>query len=293
MLFFPTFRPFSALLNFFLVFILSLLWLFLSFPLPFIFPLSPFSPSLFFKSNRTDHDDWKDFLSKASLPFVLRLLTGLSQGHPPTQSLLGSTSPCIPVFHKLEQVSTNAAIGKDSRVFYDAWVLIFARFGRQKMVATRSHTNSTNKQTNKPTHTNHTPTHIKAQHTHRIICTHSNALTLNLSWRTPAYIMIMMQTYTWKFYTLISSPLSSLFYDFHSNFNLFISFGRFSVWKSVGGSARASDRRQNDRGDSGTNDEWEKTASQESQRRTAQTTRHENQSKGTSELTSSIFKMRL
>ena len=32
-----------------------------------------------------DAEDWKDFLAKPSLPYVLRLLTGLCVGHTKTQ----------------------------------------------------------------------------------------------------------------------------------------------------------------------------------------------------------------
>ena len=38
----------------------------------------------FFYSS-TDSEIWKDFLSKPSLNYILRLLTGIGSGHPPTQ----------------------------------------------------------------------------------------------------------------------------------------------------------------------------------------------------------------
>lgn len=59
--------------------------------------------------NRTDAENWKDFIQKPALSYVLRLLTGISQGHPPTQLLIGSE--CIPVLHKLEQASSDQHIG--------------------------------------------------------------------------------------------------------------------------------------------------------------------------------------
>ena len=38
-----------------------------------------------FGVDRTDSDDWKEFISKPGLPYALRLLTGLSSGHAKTQ----------------------------------------------------------------------------------------------------------------------------------------------------------------------------------------------------------------
>ena len=57
----------------------------------------------------TDSEDWKEFISKPALPFVLRLLAGLSNGHAATQGLIGRE--IIPVLHKLEQVSSDEHIG--------------------------------------------------------------------------------------------------------------------------------------------------------------------------------------
>ncbi|KAJ8300179.1 hypothetical protein KUTeg_021698 [Tegillarca granosa] len=57
----------------------------------------------------TDTDMWKDFLSKPSLSYALRLLTGLASGHAPTQLIVGSE--CIPILHKLEQASSDKYIG--------------------------------------------------------------------------------------------------------------------------------------------------------------------------------------
>ncbi len=57
----------------------------------------------------TDSEDWKEFISKPALPFALRLLTGLSRGHPATQQLVGRD--ILPVLHKLEQVSSDEHIG--------------------------------------------------------------------------------------------------------------------------------------------------------------------------------------
>ena len=63
--------------------------------------------SFFF--TRTDSEDWKEFISKPSLPYALRLLTGLSGGHTGIQQQIGKD--IIPVLHKLEQVSSDEHIG--------------------------------------------------------------------------------------------------------------------------------------------------------------------------------------
>ena len=59
--------------------------------------------------HRTDSEDWKEFISKPSLPYILRLLTGLSGGHTGIQQQIGKD--IIPVLHKLEQVSSDEHIG--------------------------------------------------------------------------------------------------------------------------------------------------------------------------------------
>ncbi|XP_074661944.1 E3 ubiquitin-protein ligase UBR4-like [Tubulanus polymorphus] len=56
----------------------------------------------------TDSEDWKEFVSKPSLRYVLRLLTGLCTGHEKTQLLL---IDCISILHKQEQVASDERIG--------------------------------------------------------------------------------------------------------------------------------------------------------------------------------------
>lgn len=55
----------------------------------------------------SDFDKWKDFLSKSSLPFVLRILTGLSRSHERIQEIIGES--LVPLLHKLEQFSTGSS----------------------------------------------------------------------------------------------------------------------------------------------------------------------------------------
>ncbi|ESP04879.1 hypothetical protein LOTGIDRAFT_205969 [Lottia gigantea] len=66
----------------------------------------------------TDSDIWKDILSKPALAHVLKVLTGLSPGHKPTQSLIAQK--CIPVLHKMEQVSSDKHIGTLAENLLDA-----------------------------------------------------------------------------------------------------------------------------------------------------------------------------
>ena len=59
--------------------------------------------------SRTDSDDWKEFISKPSLKYILRFLAGLASDHEPTQ--LAVSVDCIPIIHRLEQVSSDEHVG--------------------------------------------------------------------------------------------------------------------------------------------------------------------------------------
>ncbi|RZF37948.1 hypothetical protein LSTR_LSTR005448 [Laodelphax striatellus] len=59
--------------------------------------------------SRTDSDDWKEFISKPSLKYILRLLTGLATQHEPTQCAVDAD--CIAIIHRLEQVSSDEHVG--------------------------------------------------------------------------------------------------------------------------------------------------------------------------------------
>ncbi|XP_065311151.1 E3 ubiquitin-protein ligase UBR4 isoform X4 [Dermacentor albipictus] len=54
-------------------------------------------------------ENWKEFTSKPALKYVLRILTGLSSGHEKTQVLV--STECIPIIHRLEQVSSDEHVG--------------------------------------------------------------------------------------------------------------------------------------------------------------------------------------
>ncbi|XP_065191781.1 E3 ubiquitin-protein ligase UBR4-like isoform X2 [Sycon ciliatum] len=56
----------------------------------------------------TADKEWKTFLSKASVPYIMRLLTGLCKGHNPSQELV---SAIIPALHHIEQTSSEGHVG--------------------------------------------------------------------------------------------------------------------------------------------------------------------------------------
>ncbi|XP_051158982.1 E3 ubiquitin-protein ligase UBR4 isoform X2 [Leptopilina boulardi] len=58
---------------------------------------------------RTDSDELKDFISKPSLKYILRFLTGLATDHEPIQ--LSVSSAIINIIHRLEQVSSDEHVG--------------------------------------------------------------------------------------------------------------------------------------------------------------------------------------
>ena len=57
----------------------------------------------------SDFDIWKDFINRNSLPYILRILTGLCRSHEAIQDLIGES--CIPLLHKLEQFSSGNLVG--------------------------------------------------------------------------------------------------------------------------------------------------------------------------------------
>ncbi|KAF6041006.1 ubr4 [Bugula neritina] len=57
----------------------------------------------------TDADDWKEFVSRPVLPYVLRLLNGMCSGHAVSQVKVGEAM--IAILHKLEHMSSHGQIG--------------------------------------------------------------------------------------------------------------------------------------------------------------------------------------
>ncbi|XP_066906272.1 E3 ubiquitin-protein ligase UBR4 [Halyomorpha halys] len=57
----------------------------------------------------SDSDEWKEFISKPSLKYILRFLTGLASHHKPTQDSV--SLDCITIIHRLEQVSSDEHVG--------------------------------------------------------------------------------------------------------------------------------------------------------------------------------------
>ncbi|VVC25973.1 Hypothetical protein CINCED_3A011321 [Cinara cedri] len=60
-------------------------------------------------NKNNDKDEWKEFISKPSLKYILRFWTGLAKGHEPTQTAV--TDECIQTVHCLEQVSSDEHVG--------------------------------------------------------------------------------------------------------------------------------------------------------------------------------------
>lgn len=46
----------------------------------------------------TVSDDWKEFVGKPALKYVLRILTGLSRKHKATQTMI--SADCVPIMHR-------------------------------------------------------------------------------------------------------------------------------------------------------------------------------------------------
>ncbi|KAK7478490.1 hypothetical protein BaRGS_00030249, partial [Batillaria attramentaria] len=57
----------------------------------------------------TDSDVWKEFVTKPCLSYTLRILTGLCIKHRKTINLIANK--CVPILHKLEQVSSDKHVG--------------------------------------------------------------------------------------------------------------------------------------------------------------------------------------
>lgn len=58
---------------------------------------------------RTDSDELKEFISRPSLKYILRFLTGLANKHEATQ--VAVSKDIIPIIHRLEQVSSDEHVG--------------------------------------------------------------------------------------------------------------------------------------------------------------------------------------
>lgn len=57
----------------------------------------------------SDSDEWKEFISKPSLKYILRFLAGLASHHKPTQDTV--SVDFITIVHRLEQVSSDEHVG--------------------------------------------------------------------------------------------------------------------------------------------------------------------------------------
>lgn len=84
-----------------------------------------------------DSAKWNEFLAKPSLPYILRILTGLIKGHPNTQELLTSDEN-VELLHHLEQVSTEGMVGSLAENLVEA--LSKFPLGKQKIEQVREKT---------------------------------------------------------------------------------------------------------------------------------------------------------
>ncbi|XP_076455251.1 E3 ubiquitin-protein ligase UBR4-like isoform X3 [Babylonia areolata] len=66
----------------------------------------------------TDSEVWKEFVSKPCLSYALRILTGLCIKHTKTIHLIAEK--CVPILHKLEQVSSDKHVGTLAENLLDA-----------------------------------------------------------------------------------------------------------------------------------------------------------------------------
>ena len=72
-------------------------------------------PSVVLKS---DDLQWKDYVTKPALRFILRARAGLSVKHSPTQ--LAVSEHCIPILHQIEQVSSDEHVGSLAEAVLEA-----------------------------------------------------------------------------------------------------------------------------------------------------------------------------
>ena len=67
---------------------------------------------------KADDPFWKEFVSKASLRYILRIVAGLAVDHSPTQLLI--SEQCIPILHQMEQVSSDEHVGSLAEAVLEA-----------------------------------------------------------------------------------------------------------------------------------------------------------------------------
>ena len=67
---------------------------------------------------KSDDHEWKEYVTKPALRFILRALAGLSVKHSPTQ--LAVSEHCIPILHQIEQVSSDEHVGSLAEAVLEA-----------------------------------------------------------------------------------------------------------------------------------------------------------------------------
>ena len=118
----------------------------------------------------SDYEIWKGFVGRISLPYLLRILTGLSRSHEKIQEKIGES--CSPLFHKLEQFSSGA-----TRVGVLSEDLLLALKDNPKVASAIEEVQAQTKNEKKHLIGYSTVTHFNIVH---IDC-HSNAIRLSCS----------------------------------------------------------------------------------------------------------------
>ncbi|XP_057290056.1 E3 ubiquitin-protein ligase UBR4-like isoform X1 [Hydractinia symbiolongicarpus] len=108
--------------------------------LQYLHSLAP--PKSFRASGILDSAKWKDFVAKPSLPYILRVLTGLINAHPGTQAIL-VTDENVGLLHHLEQVSSEEMVGSLAENLMEALRVFPA--GKKKVAEVRRQTRNEKK----------------------------------------------------------------------------------------------------------------------------------------------------
>lgn len=68
-----------------------------------------------------DQNDWKQYLSTPSIPYVLQIMNGLANGHSETQRLIVEFESgfVLHLLHRIEQLPSEEALGSHAEILLD------------------------------------------------------------------------------------------------------------------------------------------------------------------------------
>ena len=71
--------------------------------------------------NCSDQNDWKQYLSTPSIPFVLQIVNGLANGHAGAQRAIAEFESgfVLHLLHRIEQLPSDEALGSHAEVLLD------------------------------------------------------------------------------------------------------------------------------------------------------------------------------